>query len=80
MKKTRGIVYCRKLTTLPLGEQLTVEFDNDGIPVGANGSSFSFFLGNQVRNRIVIPIQVSGWDEIRPEAIEHLWSCAQVNE
>ncbi|KAJ8435527.1 hypothetical protein Cgig2_014446 [Carnegiea gigantea] len=76
-KKTRGIVYCRKLTTLPPGEKLTVEFDNDGIPVGANGSSFSFFLGHQVRNRIVIPVQVSGWDEIKPEALEHLWSCVQ---
>ncbi|KAJ8437292.1 hypothetical protein Cgig2_006396 [Carnegiea gigantea] len=57
VKKTRGIVYCRKLTMLPLGEKLIVEFDNDGIPVGANGSNFSFFLGNQVRNRIVIPVQ-----------------------
>ncbi|KAJ8448307.1 hypothetical protein Cgig2_025231 [Carnegiea gigantea] len=57
VKKTRGIVYCRKLTTLPPGEKLTMEFHNDGIPVGANGSSFSFFLGNQVKNRTVIPIQ-----------------------
>ncbi|KAJ8444889.1 hypothetical protein Cgig2_015235 [Carnegiea gigantea] len=79
-KKTRGIVYCRKLTTLPPGEKLTVEFDNDSIPVGANGSSFSFFLGNQVRNRIVIPVQVSGWDEIKPEALEHLWSCVQLRK
>ena len=74
------MVYCRKLTTLPPGEKLRVEFDNDGIPLGANGSSISFFLGYQVRNRIVIPVQVSGWDEIKPEAIEHLWICAQVNE
>ncbi|KAJ8423797.1 hypothetical protein Cgig2_015534 [Carnegiea gigantea] len=80
MKKTRGIVYCRKLTTLPPGEKLTVEFDNDGIPVGANGSSFSFFLGNQVRNRTVIPIQVSGWDKIKPEALEYLWSCVQLRK
>ncbi|KAJ8444459.1 hypothetical protein Cgig2_024023 [Carnegiea gigantea] len=62
---------------LPLGEKLTVEFDNDSIPTGANGSSFSFFLGNQVRNQTVIPAQVSGWDEIKPEALEHLWSCVQ---
>ena len=79
MKKTRGIVYYRKLATLPPGEKRTVEFDNDGIPVGANGSSFSFFLGNQVRNRTVVPVQVSGLDEIKPEALEHLWSCVQVN-
>lgn len=39
VKKTRGSAYCRKLTTLPPGEKLTVEFDNDGIPVGSNGSS-----------------------------------------
>ncbi|KAJ8448499.1 hypothetical protein Cgig2_012143 [Carnegiea gigantea] len=65
------------LTMLPRGEKLTVEFDNDGILVGANGSNFSFFLGNQVRNRTVIPIQVSGWDKIKPEALEHLWSCVQ---
>ncbi|KAJ8420247.1 hypothetical protein Cgig2_015609 [Carnegiea gigantea] len=72
MKKTRGIVYCRKLTMLPPGEKLTVEFDNDGIPVGANGSSSSFFLDNQVRNRIVIPVQgVFSFDspELRKEAI-----------
>ena len=80
MKKTRDIVYYRKLATLPPGEKLTVEFDNDGIPVGANGSSFSFFLGNQVRNQIVIPVEVSGWDKIKPDALEHLWSCVQVNE
>lgn len=67
MKKTRGIAYCQKLTTLPPVEKLTVEFDNDGIPVGANGSSFSFFFGNQVRNRTVIPVQVSGWDKIKLE-------------
>ena len=60
MKKTRGIDYCKKLTTLPLGEKLIVEFDNDGIPLGANGSNFSFFLGNQVRNRTAIPVQVTG--------------------
>ncbi|KAJ8426336.1 LOW QUALITY PROTEIN: hypothetical protein Cgig2_024138 [Carnegiea gigantea] len=52
-----------------------MEFHNDGIPVGANGSSFSFFLGNQVKNRTVIPIQVYGWDKIKPEALEHLWRC-----
>ena len=34
MKKTSGIVYCRKLITLPPGEKLIVEFDNDGIPMG----------------------------------------------
>jgi len=34
MKKIRGIVYCRKLTALPLGEKLRVDFDNDGIYVG----------------------------------------------
>ncbi|KAJ8447026.1 hypothetical protein Cgig2_033595 [Carnegiea gigantea] len=71
-KKTRGIVYCRKLTTLPPGEKLTMEFDDDGIPAGANGSSFSFFLGNQVRNRTVIPIQgVFSFDspELRKNAI-----------
>lgn len=50
-KKTRGIVYCRKLTTLPL-----------------------------VRNRTVIPVQVSGWDEIKPEALEHLWSVQAKSE
>ncbi|KAJ8436834.1 hypothetical protein Cgig2_018930 [Carnegiea gigantea] len=72
MKKTRGIVYCRKLTTLPPGEKLTVEFDNDGILMGANGSSFSFFLGNQVRNRTIIPVQgVFSFDspELRKEPI-----------
>ncbi|KAJ8434781.1 hypothetical protein Cgig2_003109 [Carnegiea gigantea] len=77
VKKTRGIVYCKKLTTLPPGEKLTVEFDNDDISMGANGSSFSFILGNQVRNRTIIPVQVSGWDKMKPETLEHLWSCVQ---
>lgn len=25
----------------------------------------------------IIPVQVSGWDKIKPEALEHLWSCVQ---
>jgi len=45
VKKTRGTMYCRKLTALPLGEKLTVEFNTDSIHVGNNGSTFSFFLG-----------------------------------
>ena len=77
MKKTRRIAYCRKLTALPPGEKVVVEFDADGIPISNNGSTFSFFVGNQVRNRTVM--QVSGWENIKPEAIEHSWSYVRVN-
>ncbi|KAJ8428775.1 hypothetical protein Cgig2_014383 [Carnegiea gigantea] len=74
VKKTRGIVYCRKLTTLTPGEKLAVEFDNDGIPVGANGSSFSFFLGNQLFSFIISIANIQGvfsFDspELRKDAI-----------
>ena len=48
------IVYYRKLTTLSPGEKLTVEFDTDGIPISNKGSTIFLFLGNQVRNQMVI--------------------------
>lgn len=80
VKGKRGPVYCRKLTALPPGEKINVEFDRDGIPIGKNSSIFAFFLGEQVRNRAVIPVQVEGWTEIKSEKIEHLWSCVLVRK
>ncbi|KAK9676316.1 hypothetical protein RND81_11G068400 [Saponaria officinalis] len=74
-KKTRGTVYCRKLTALAPGERIFVEFNADGIPIGQNASIFAFFLGEQVRNRAVFPIQVNGWEEFKEETLDHLWSC-----
>ncbi|KAK9676049.1 hypothetical protein RND81_11G050300 [Saponaria officinalis] len=74
-KKTRGTVYCRKLTALGPGEKIFVEFNADGILIGQNASIFVFFLGEQVRNRAVFPIQVNGWEEFKEETLDHLWSC-----
>ncbi|KAK9750137.1 hypothetical protein RND81_02G175900 [Saponaria officinalis] len=74
-KKTRGTVYCRKLTALAPGERIFVEFNADGIPIGQNASIFAFFLGEQVRNRAVFPIQVNGWEDFKEETLDHLWSC-----
>ncbi|XP_021751072.1 uncharacterized protein LOC110716745 [Chenopodium quinoa] len=73
--KKRGTVYCRKLTLLPPGEKLNVEFDEDGVVIGDNASLFSFFLGQQVRNKSVCPIQVKGWNEYTSEILDHL--CIQ---
>ncbi|XP_021715864.1 uncharacterized protein LOC110683767 isoform X2 [Chenopodium quinoa] len=75
VKRRRGPVYCRKLTILPPGEKIYVEFNKDGIPVGKNSSLFAFFLGEQVRNSAVIPLQVKDWEDIQPDKKEHLWSC-----
>ncbi|KAL2924698.1 Iron-regulated protein FrpC [Bienertia sinuspersici] len=58
--RKRGTVYCRKLTMLPPGEKLNVEFDEDG---------------QQVRNKSVCPVQVKGWDEYTSETLDHLWAC-----
>uniref|UniRef100_A0A803N3I4 Transposase, Ptta/En/Spm, plant n=1 Tax=Chenopodium quinoa TaxID=63459 RepID=A0A803N3I4_CHEQI len=57
-----------KLILLPPGEKLNVEFDEDGVAIGDNASSFSFFLGQQVRNKSVCPIQVKEkWSFDDPE-------------
>ncbi|KAL2934867.1 hypothetical protein RDABS01_017986 [Bienertia sinuspersici] len=73
--RKRGTVYCRKLTMLPPGEKLNVEFDEDGNAIGPHASLFSFFLGQQVRNKSVCPVQVKGWDEYTSETLDHLWAC-----
>ena len=77
-KKKRGTVYCRKLTLLPPGEKLNVEFDDDGVAIGDNASLFSFFLGQQVRNKAVCSVQVKCWDEYKSETLDHLWACITV--
>ncbi|XP_021741183.1 uncharacterized protein LOC110707480 [Chenopodium quinoa] len=75
--KKRGTVYCRKLTLLPPGGKLNVEFDEDGVAIGDNASLFSFFLGQQVHNKSVCPIQVKGWNKYTSEILYHLWACIQ---
>ncbi|KAL2922360.1 DNA mismatch repair protein MSH3 [Bienertia sinuspersici] len=75
--RKRGTVYCRKLTMLPPGEKLNVEFDEDGNAIGPHASLFSFFLGQQVRNKSVCPVQVKGWDEYTSETLDHLWACVK---
>ncbi|KAL2892732.1 Ribonucleoside-diphosphate reductase subunit alpha [Bienertia sinuspersici] len=75
--RKRGTVYCRKLTMLPPEEKLNVEFDEDGNAIGPHASLFSFFLGQQVRNKSVCPVQVKGWDEYTSETLDHLWACVK---
>ncbi|KAL2931374.1 hypothetical protein RDABS01_036784 [Bienertia sinuspersici] len=75
--RKRGTVYCRKLTMLPPGEKLNVEFDEDGNAIGPHASLFSFFLGQQVRNKSVCPVQVKDWDEYTSETLDHLWACVK---
>ncbi|KAL2895080.1 Ribonucleoside-diphosphate reductase subunit alpha [Bienertia sinuspersici] len=75
--RKRGTVYCRKLTMLSPGEKLNVEFDEDGNAIGPHASLFSFFLGQQVRNKSVCPVQVKGWDEYTSETLDHLWACVK---
>ncbi|WCJ29487.1 hypothetical protein M5689_011120 [Euphorbia peplus] len=75
IRKTRGDVYCRKLTALPPGEKIKVEFDEDGNEIGPHSSIFSYFLGQQVRNRSVCPVQVNNWEDFKSETLDHLWAC-----
>uniref|UniRef100_A0A803N2F6 Transposase n=1 Tax=Chenopodium quinoa TaxID=63459 RepID=A0A803N2F6_CHEQI len=70
-----GTVYCRKLTLLPPGEKLNVEFDDDGVAIGDNALLFSFFLGQQVRNKAICSVQVKCWDDYKSETLDHLWAC-----
>ncbi|KAH9610558.1 hypothetical protein KSS87_000409 [Heliosperma pusillum] len=60
VKKTRGLVYCRKLTPLAPGQKIFVEFDDDGNPIGKNATSYTYFLGDKFRNRTIFPVQVTG--------------------
>lgn len=55
-----------------------MEFDDDGNPIGPHSSLYAFFLGQQVRNRSVCPIQVKEWEEYKPETLDHLWACIKV--
>ncbi|KAH9604367.1 hypothetical protein KSS87_020443 [Heliosperma pusillum] len=75
VKKTRGLVYCRKLTALAPGQKIFVEFDDDGNPIGKNATSYAYFLGEKVRNRKIFPVQVTGWEDFKAETLDHLWSC-----
>ncbi|XP_021750514.1 uncharacterized protein LOC110716200 isoform X3 [Chenopodium quinoa] len=52
-----------------------LDFDEDGVAIGDNASLFSFFLGQQVRNKAVCPVQVKSWDEYTSEILDHLWAC-----
>lgn len=71
-------MHCRKLTALPSGEKVSVEFDEDGNEIGPNSSLFSCFLGQQVRNRVVCPVQVNNWEDFKSETLDHLWACILV--
>ncbi|KAH9614153.1 hypothetical protein KSS87_021985 [Heliosperma pusillum] len=75
VKKTRGLVYCRKLTALAPGQKIFVEFDDDGNPIGKNATSYAYFLGEKVRNRTIFPVQVTGWEDFKAKTLDHLWSC-----
>ncbi|XP_074301538.1 uncharacterized protein LOC141632936 isoform X4 [Silene latifolia] len=75
VKKTRGPVYCKKLTELAPGEKVFIEFNEDGIAVGDYSRTFSYFIGEQVRNRSVCPVQVSEWEDYTSETLDHLWRC-----
>ncbi|XP_074302167.1 uncharacterized protein LOC141633633 isoform X2 [Silene latifolia] len=75
VKKTRGPVYCRKLTALAPGEKTFVEFDNDGNPIGKYATTYAYFLGDQISNRTVCPVQVDGWEDFKTEILDHLWRC-----
>ncbi|KAK9697908.1 hypothetical protein RND81_08G068800 [Saponaria officinalis] len=74
-KKTRGHVYCKKLTELAPGEKVFIEFNEDGIPTGDYSTTFSYFIGEQVRNQSVCPVQVSTWEDYTSETLDHLWRC-----
>lgn len=52
-----------------------MEFDDDGNPIGPHSSLYAFFLGQQVRNRSVCPVQVKEWEDYKSETLDHLWSC-----
>ncbi|KAH9623764.1 hypothetical protein KSS87_021876 [Heliosperma pusillum] len=75
VKKIRGPVYCRKLTALAPGEKIYMDFDEDGNPIGKYASTFSYFIGDKIRNRSVCPVQVSGWEDFKVETLDHLWRC-----
>ncbi|KAK9668290.1 hypothetical protein RND81_13G048300 [Saponaria officinalis] len=75
VKKTRGHVYCKKLTELAPGEKVFIEFNEDGIPIGDYSTTFSYFIGEQVRNQSVCPVQVSKWEDYTSETLDHLWRC-----
>ncbi|KAL9246798.1 hypothetical protein vseg_020290 [Gypsophila vaccaria] len=64
-KKTRGPVYCRKLTALAPRNKIFVELNADGVPIGDHASLFAFFLGEQVRNQTVLRVQVNGWEDFK---------------
>lgn len=77
-RKTRGVVYCRKLTALAPGQKIDVEFDENGRPIGPHATLYTYFLGQQVRNSFVCPVKVRGWEEYTPETLDHLWTCIKV--
>ncbi|XP_056686263.1 uncharacterized protein [Spinacia oleracea] len=74
-KKSRGTFYCRKLTLLPPGKKINVEFDEDGNSIGPESSLFSFYLGQQVQNHSVCHVQVKLWEDFKLETLDHLWTC-----
>ncbi|KAL2934201.1 Ribonucleoside-diphosphate reductase subunit alpha [Bienertia sinuspersici] len=74
--RKRGTVYCRKLTMLPPGEKLNVEFDEDGNAIGPHASLFFFSWVNKFEINLFVQYKLKV-GKYTSETLDHLWACVK---
>ncbi|KAG5600518.1 hypothetical protein H5410_031888 [Solanum commersonii] len=76
VKGVRGSNMCKEVVALEIGQKLTVTFYNNQI-VGTKSKLFSRHLRKIIRDRNICPLEVSSWNDIKHENLNHMWVAVE---
>jgi len=77
-KRKRGVTRMANIWNLQDDEQVVVEFNALGQPIGDQGGSFNNFFGTLVRDKNIVLIDYSDWRKVPKRHKEDAWNILQV--
>ncbi|XP_074274291.1 uncharacterized protein LOC141598502 [Silene latifolia] len=71
-RKSKSVVLMKELTLLrDQGIKLTVDFDDDGEPIGKNGAKYTSYVG--LLGRAKVPITIKTWKDVEEDLKVKIW-------